>query len=116
MIIRENINQKYSKGKLTLDLALTFWHTEVMPEPNKYELTDEEILALLNLLVDTIETDRYPLSPRIRLLREILVKLGEMGSVPPELAQKLRRYAPPPPARRPTPEEHDPSRAPRQRR
>ena len=116
MIIRENVNQKYSKGKLTLDLALTFWHTEVMPEPNKYELTDEEILALLNLLVDTIETDRYPLSPRIRLLREILVKLGEMGSVPPELAQKLRRYAPPPPARRPTPEEHDPSRAPRQRR
>jgi len=116
VIIRENVNQKYSKGKLTLDLALTFWHTEVMPEPNKYELTDEEILALLNLLVDTIETDRYPLSPRIRLLREILVKLGEMGSVPPELAQKLRRYAPPPPARRPTPEEHDPSRAPRQRR
>ena len=116
MIIRENVNQKYSKGKLTLDLALTFWHTEVMPEPIKYELTDEEILALLNLLVDTIETDRYPLSPRIRLLREILVKLGEMGSVPPELAQKLRRYAPPPPARRPTPEEHDPSRAPRQRR
>jgi len=116
VVIRENVNQKYSKGKLTLDLALTFWHTEVMPEPNKYELTDEEILALLNLLVDTIETDRYPLSPRIRLLREILVKLGEMGSVPPELAQKLRRYAPPPPARRPTPEEHDPSRAPRQRR
>ena len=116
MIIRENVNQKYSKGKLTLDLALTFWHTEVMPEPNKYELTDEEILALLNLLVDTIETDRYPLSPRIRLLREILVKSGEMGSVPAELAQKLRRYAPPPPARRPTPEEHDPSRALRQGR
>jgi hypothetical protein len=73
-----------------------------MPEPNKYELTDEEILALLNLLVDTIETDRYPLSPRIRLLREILGKFGEMGPVPPELAQKLRRYTPPP--ARPTPE------------
>ena len=87
-----------------------------MPEPSKYELTGEEILALLNLLVDTIETDRYPLSPRIRLLREILGKFGEMGGLPPELAQKLRRYAPPPAARRPTPEEPDPSRAPRQGR
>jgi hypothetical protein len=82
-----------------------------MPEPDKCKLTDEEILALLNLLVDTIETDRYPLSPRIRLLREILGKFGEMGSVPPELAQKLRRYAPPPPARRPPPKECDPDRA-----
>ena len=87
-----------------------------MPEPNKYELTGEEILALLNLLVDTIETDRYPLSPRIRLLREILGKFGEMGPVPPELAQKLRRYTPPPPGRRPTPEERDPNRVPRQGR
>jgi hypothetical protein len=80
------------------------------------ELTDEETFALLNLLVDTIEADRYPMSPRIRLLREILAKCGEVGGLPPELAQKLRRYAPPPPARRPAPEERDPSRAPRQGR
>ena len=66
-------------------------------------LTDEETFALLNLLIDTIEADRYPMSPRIRLLREILGKFGEMGPGPPELAQKLRRYTPPP-ARRPTPE------------
>jgi hypothetical protein len=80
------------------------------------ELTDEETFALLNLVVDTIEADRYPMSPRIRLLREILAKCGEVGGLPPELAQKLRRYAPFPPARRPTPEERDPSRAPRQGR
>ena len=79
------------------------------------ELTDEETFALLNLLVDTIEADRYPMSPRIRLLREILTKCGEVGGLPPELAQKLRRHASPP-ARRPTAGERDPNRAPRQGR
>jgi hypothetical protein len=82
----------------------------------QFDLTDEEAAALLNLLVDTIEADRYPMSPRIRLLRKILGKFGEIGSAPPELAQKLRRYAPSPPARRPAPEERVPSRAPRQGR
>ena len=57
-------------------------------------LRDEETFALLNLLVDAIEGDRYPMSPRIRLLREILAKCGEVGGLPPELAQKLRRYTP----------------------
>ena len=78
------------------------------------DLTDEETFALLNLLIDTIEADRYPMSPRIRLLREILAKCGEVGGLPNDLAQKLRRYAPPPPVRRPTPKERDPTRAPRQ--
>ena len=56
------------------------------------DLTDEETFALLNLLVDTIEADRYPMSPRIRLLREILGKFGQTGPAsPPELAQRLRR-------------------------
>ena len=82
----------------------------------RLDLTDEETFALLNLLVDTIEADRYPMSPRIRLLRAIVRKFGEIGPVSPELAQKLRRYVPPPPARRPTPEERDPNRAPRQGR
>jgi hypothetical protein len=82
----------------------------------RLDLTDEETFALLNLLVDTIEADRYPMSPRIRLLREILAKFGEIGQASPELAQKPRRYAPPPPARRPTPEERGPNRAPRQGR
>jgi hypothetical protein len=81
------------------------------------DLTDEETFALLTLLVDTIEADRYPVSQRIRLLRDILRKFGQIGPVsPPELAQKLRRYLSPPPARRPTPEERDPGRAPRQGR
>ena len=43
------------------------------------DLTDEETFALLNLLVDTIEADRYPMSPRIRLLREILAKFRRGG-------------------------------------
>jgi hypothetical protein len=62
----------------------------------RLDLTDEETFALLNLLVETIEGDRYPMSPRIRLLRAILVKCGEVGGLPPELAQRLRRYTPPP--------------------
>ncbi|MBV8525698.1 MAG: hypothetical protein JOY71_26900 [Acetobacteraceae bacterium] len=64
------------------------------------ELTDEETFALLNLLTETIENDRYPLSPRIQTLRGILTKFGS------------RAPAPPPPARPPTPDERDPSRRP----
>ena len=52
----------------------------------RLDLTDEETFALLNLLVDTIEADRFPMSPRIRFLREILAKFGEVGGLPPELA------------------------------
>jgi len=37
--------------------------------------------ALLNLLVETIETDRYPYSPRIWVLRDILAKFGSVGWV-----------------------------------
>jgi hypothetical protein len=33
------------------------------------DLTDEETFALLNLLIETIEADRYLLSPRIRSLK-----------------------------------------------
>ena len=64
------------------------------------DLTDEETLALLNLLTETIENDRYPFSPRIRTLRKIQTKFP---TAPPE----------PPPARPPTPEERDPRRRPR---
>jgi hypothetical protein len=65
------------------------------------DLDDVETRAFLNVLTETIEADRYPLSPRIRLLRQILAKFGEMAP------------APPPPARPPAPEERDPRRAPR---
>ena len=80
------------------------------------DLTDAETLALLNLLVEAIEADRYPLAPRAELLRRVLAKFGELGGRPPDLEQKLRRYGPRPPARAPTPEERDPGRAPHQGR
>ena len=47
------------------------------------DLIDDETRALLNLLTETIENDRYPLSPRIRMLCSILTKLGPMGPAPP---------------------------------
>ena len=37
------------------------------------DLDDEETRALLNLITEAIEADRYPLSPRVQLLKEILV-------------------------------------------
>jgi len=43
------------------------------------DLTDEETLALLNLLIDTIEADRYRMSQRIRRLQAILGKFGSVG-------------------------------------
>ena len=46
------------------------------------DLSDEEARALLNVLIDTIEADRYPMSPRIRALQAILGKCGEVGGLP----------------------------------
>jgi hypothetical protein len=65
----------------------------------RLDLTDEETLALLNILTETIENDRYPLSPCIRTLRGILAKFGPIGPATPS------------PPRPPTPEERDPRRA-----
>jgi len=56
------------------------------------DLDDEEKLALLNLLTDAIETDRYPLSPRVQVLRRILAKFGPIGPRPPRPA-RLQRNA-----------------------
>jgi hypothetical protein len=39
------------------------------------DLSDEEKLALIGLLADRINADRYPLSPRVRTWRAILSKL-----------------------------------------
>jgi len=80
------------------------------------DLIDDEARALLNVLIEVIENDRYPMSPRIRALQAILAKCGEVGGLPPELAARLRRYAPPPPAHGRRQKERDPSRRPRQRR
>jgi len=65
------------------------------------DLDDAETRALLNLLTEAIEGDRYPMSPRVRALKDILVKFGEIGGLPPELARKLRRAVMPPPPLRP---------------
>jgi hypothetical protein len=42
-----------------------------------------ERFALPNLLTETIETSRYPLSPRMQTLRAILAKLGPAASTEP---------------------------------
>jgi hypothetical protein len=40
------------------------------------EFSDDEKAAVIEVLRDTIDRDRFPQSPRIRLLRRILEKLG----------------------------------------
>jgi len=42
------------------------------------------------VLIETIEAARYPYSPRVRVLKDILTKFGELGGLSPELAQRLR--------------------------
>jgi hypothetical protein len=41
----------------------------------KPDLTDEETDALARLLRDTIDTDHYPLSPRVQMWKGILAKI-----------------------------------------
>ena len=63
------------------------------PHIRPMNLTDEETLALVNLLERTIRDDPYPLSPRIRVLKAILDKLVEPrpGDEP---SPPQKRYAP----------------------
>jgi hypothetical protein len=56
-------------------------------------LTDEETDALARLLSRTIDDDRYPLSPRIQILKAILAKIRPVtvrDPLPP-----LKHYEPP---------------------
>jgi hypothetical protein len=57
------------------------------------DLTDVETAALARLLSNTIDADRYPLSPRIQTLKSIL------GKIRPEPAREpltpLKHYVPP---------------------
>jgi hypothetical protein len=39
------------------------------------DLTEDEAGALARLLTNTIDADRYPLSPRVQLLKGILAKI-----------------------------------------
>jgi hypothetical protein len=57
------------------------------------DLTDEETAALERLLSDAINRDRYPLSPRIKMLKGILAKIRpdpKREPMPP-----LKHYEPP---------------------
>jgi hypothetical protein len=57
------------------------------------ELSDEEITALARLLNETINGDRFPLSPRIQTLKAILAKLRPEPVSEPSPPPK--QYAPP---------------------
>jgi hypothetical protein len=57
------------------------------------DLTEEETAALARLLTNTIDTDHYPLSPRIQLLKGILAKIRREPK--PEPLPPLKHYEPP---------------------
>jgi hypothetical protein len=57
------------------------------------DLSDEETATLVREIHDIIEADRYPFSPRIRTLREILGKLRPEPAREPLPPPKV--YAPP---------------------
>jgi hypothetical protein len=59
------------------------------------DLTDEETGALLNLLTGLIEGDRYPMSPRIKMLRRIRAKLPGIPPVTGDAAIVDIETAPP---------------------
>jgi hypothetical protein len=57
------------------------------------DLNDEEVAALTRLLTNTIDADRYPLSPRIQMLKAILTKFRPEPVREPLPPRK--RYEPP---------------------
>ena len=58
------------------------------------ELTDGQTEALIRELRNIVQNDRYPLSPRIVTLREILGRLAAGTSTPVATAPP-RHYEPP---------------------
>ena len=65
-----------------------------MADESLSRLTQDEKTALAALLRRTIDADRYPLSPRISTLRDILAKLQPPKPAPAPLPP-LKRYEPP---------------------
>lgn len=62
----------------------------------KLDLTDEETAALARLLRNTIDADRYPLSPRVRTWQAILDKIeppppGPHSEKPQQIRAGLER-------------------------
>jgi hypothetical protein len=64
-----------------------------MPLP---DLTEDEKAELIDLLRVTVSTDRYPLSPRIKLLKSVLAKLD------PKPARTVEPFPPPKPPAQPS--------------
>jgi hypothetical protein len=57
------------------------------------DLTDDEQAALERLLSDAIDRDRYPLSPRVKMLKGILAKIKPERK--PEPLPPIKHYEPP---------------------
>jgi hypothetical protein len=57
------------------------------------DLNDDETAALTRLLTNTIDADRYPLSPRVQTLKAVLDKIRPEPAREPLPPPKI--YAPP---------------------
>jgi hypothetical protein len=58
------------------------------------DLTDEETAALVRLLREAIDGDRFPLSPRVQVLRAVLARLRPEPARP-AASPEPRVYEPP---------------------
>ena len=65
-----------------------------IPAMKNLELSDDEAQALVRVLGEVIDGDRYPLSPRVMMLKEILGKLRPEARRP-AASPEPRVYAPP---------------------
>jgi len=64
-----------------------------IPAMKNLELTDDEAQALVRVIREAIDSDRFPLSPRIAVLRSILAQLRPEPARAP--LPPLRNYVPP---------------------
>jgi hypothetical protein len=64
-----------------------------IPIMKNLELSDDDAQALVRLLREAIDGDRFPLSPRIAMLRSILAQLRPEPARAP--LPPLRNYVPP---------------------
>ena len=58
------------------------------------ELSDDETQALVRVLRETVDSDRFPLNPRVQVLRAVLARLRP-EPVRPAASPEPRVYAPP---------------------
>jgi hypothetical protein len=59
-----------------------------------FELTDDEAQALVRVIREAIDSDRFPLSPRVQVLRAILARL-KPEPARPAASPEPRVYEPP---------------------